>query len=133
MLCYTNNLGSAEGVKAVHEGDADVDLSGLTVGISCSDAFAKGFDTQHLCFDAAPSVVSGPVLPERPSIVLRGAKRLVPSFCCWAVFLPGTPVLPDRDDWCGLSVGDGRMAAAGVVGTISCHRSDLLVLGDLSE
>ena len=45
-LCQANDLGGAEGGaeggEAVHEGDADVDFGGLTVGVSRGDALAKG-------------------------------------------------------------------------------------------
>jgi hypothetical protein len=34
-----------------------------------------------------------------------------------------------RDDWSGLPVDDGRVATAGVIGPISGHGGDLLVVG----
>lgn len=33
-LSYALNLGSAEGIEAVHQCDADVDFGGLTIGIA---------------------------------------------------------------------------------------------------
>ena len=38
---HANDLGGAEGVEAVHEGDADMDFGGLAVGVSGGDAFAE--------------------------------------------------------------------------------------------
>lgn len=34
MSAHALDLGGAEGVEAVHEGDADVDFGGLAVGVS---------------------------------------------------------------------------------------------------
>lgn len=39
---HANNLGGAECVEAVDEGDPDLDFSGLAVGVSCSYALAEG-------------------------------------------------------------------------------------------
>jgi len=60
-----DDFGGAEGVEAVHEGDADVDFGGLAVGVCCGDVFAAGLEASHLGFDAAAGVVSGPSFPER--------------------------------------------------------------------
>ena len=62
--CHANDLGGAEGVEAVDEGDADLDFGGLTVRVSCRDAFAKGLQAPHFCLDPASDVISGPPLPE---------------------------------------------------------------------
>ena len=133
MSGHANDLGGAEGREAVHECDADVDFGGLAVRVPCGDALAECLETSHFRLDPASCVVSGPVLPERPAVAFRGAQRLVPGLCCWAVFLPRTPVLPDRNDWRGAPVDDGSMAAAGVVGTIGGHGANLFVFGDLAE
>ncbi len=37
--CHADDLGCAGCVKAVDAGDADLDFSGLAVGVSCRDAF----------------------------------------------------------------------------------------------
>jgi hypothetical protein len=37
MSCRADDLSGAEGVEAVHEGDADVDFGGLAVGASCGE------------------------------------------------------------------------------------------------
>ena len=39
---HADDLGGAQDVEAVHEGDADVDFGGLAVGISCDDALSEG-------------------------------------------------------------------------------------------
>ena len=41
-----DDLAGAEGVEAVDEGDADMDLGGLTVGVLCHDAFAKSLEVE---------------------------------------------------------------------------------------
>lgn len=38
---HANMLGSAEGLEAVHESDAEVDLGSLSVHITVRDVFAK--------------------------------------------------------------------------------------------
>ena len=41
-----DDLGGAKCVEAVHEGDADVNLGGLTVRIPRHDAFAKSLEVE---------------------------------------------------------------------------------------
>ncbi|KPP97538.1 MAG: hypothetical protein HLUCCA12_18220 [Rhodobacteraceae bacterium HLUCCA12] len=98
MSCHTDDLGGAEGVEAVHEGNADVDFCGLSVGVSCHDALAEGFQAAHLRLDPAAGVVSGPAFPEGPAVVPRGAQGVVSGACCGAVFFPKTSVPADRDE-----------------------------------
>ena len=74
---HADDLGGAEGVEAVHEGDTDVDFGGLAVWISCGDALTEGLEASHLCLGAAAGVVSGPPLPERSAVVTRGAQGFV--------------------------------------------------------
>ena len=42
-LCGADDVGGAEGVEAVDEGDADVDFGGLSVRVSGGDAVSEGF------------------------------------------------------------------------------------------
>ena len=62
-----------------------------------------------------------------------GAKGFVSCPSCRAIHFPGPPVLPDRDDRCGLAVDDGAGAAAGVIGAVSNHPADLFAPGDLID
>jgi len=133
MSCHADDLGGAEGVEAVHEGDADVDFGGLSVGVSCHDTLAEGFQAAHLRLDPAAGVVSGPAFPECPPVVSRGAQGVVAGACSRAVFFPETSVLSDRDDRNGIAFDDGLVAAACVVGAVGSDSADLLYLGDLAE
>lgn len=94
-----NDLGGSEGVEAVHEGDADVDFGGLSVGVSCHDTLAEGLEAAHLRFDAATGVVTRPSLPEGSAIVPGGSQSFVSGNSDWAVFLPRATILADRDYW----------------------------------
>ncbi len=76
-----DDLGVAEGVEAVHEGDADVDFSDLAVRVSRHDALAEGFSAAHSRSDPAVGVVSGPSLPERPPVVSGRAQGVVSGAC----------------------------------------------------
>ena len=89
----------AEGVEAVHEGDADVDFGGLSVGVSCHDTLAEGLEAAHLRFDAAAGVASCSSLPEGSAIVSGGSQCFASGNCGWAVFLPRPTILADGDDW----------------------------------
>ena len=60
---HANDLGGAEGVEAVDEGDADLDFGGLAVEVSYRYAFARGLQAPHLRLDPASDVISGPSLP----------------------------------------------------------------------
>lgn len=130
---HANDLGCAECVEAVHEGDADVDFGGLAVGVSCGDAFAECLEAAHFGLDAAAGVVAGPAFPERTTEVAGRAEGLVADPGGGAVFLPGAAALTDRDDRRSLARDDGGVTAAGVVGSIGGHGGDFFVLRDLVE
>ena len=53
--------------------DADVDFSGVAVGVSRGDALSEGLEAPLLGLGAAAGVVSCPSFPERPAVVARGA------------------------------------------------------------
>lgn len=124
-----DDLGGTECVEAVDEGDADLDLGGLSVWVPRGDALAKGLETAHLRLDPTSGVVSGPPLPECPTVVPRGAEGFVSGDCGGAVLLPRPTVLADRDDRRGLAVDDGCVASAGVIGAVSRHCADLFAFG----
>ncbi len=115
-LGHSDDLSGAERIEAVDEGDADLDFGGLAVWVSRGDAFSEGLEAAHLGLGPAWDVISGPALPERPSIVPGGAQRFVAGDCGRAVFVPRPAVLTDRDDCSGLAVDDGSVAAAHVIG-----------------
>ena len=81
----------------------------------------------------APGVVSGPSLPEYPTVVPGGALGCVSGNRRRAILFRGAPVLADRDDRSGLAIEDGCVAAARVIGTVSGHGADSFTLGDLLE
>lgn len=110
-----------------------MDFGGLSVGVSCHDTLAEGFQAAHLRLDPAAGVVSGPALPERPSVVPRRVQGVVAGACSRAVFFPETSVLSDRDDRNGAALDDGLMAAACVVGAVGGDRAYLLACWDLAE
>ncbi len=78
---HTDCLGFAECVAAVHPCDADPGFCGLAVGISCRDALTERLEATHLCFDPASDVVSGPALPECPTVSPGGAQGFVSCDC----------------------------------------------------
>ena len=133
MSGHADDLGGAECIEAVDEGDADLDFCGLVVGVSCGDAFTEGLETAHLRLDPASGVVSCPAVPECPAIVPGGAQGFVVGACCRAVLFPRSAVLADRDDRGGLPVDDRRMTAAGVICPIGGHGADLFVCGNLAQ
>ena len=102
MSGHADDVGGAECVEAVDEGDADLDFGGLAVGVSCSDTFAEGLEAPHLRLDPAPGVVSCPALPERPAVVPGRAQGFVSGNRGRAVLFPRSPILADRDDRGGL-------------------------------
>jgi len=112
-LGHANDLGGAESLEAICQGDADLDFGSLAVWVSRGDTLSKGLEAPHLCLDPASGVISGPALPERPAMVPGGAQGIVSGDCGRAILFPRPPVPADRDDRCGLAVDDGRMAAAG--------------------
>ena len=97
------------------------------------DARAEGLQTPHLRFDPAADMVSGPSLPERPAMVPGGTQGFVFGHCGRAILYPRASVPADRYDRNGLTVDDCGVAAAGVMGTVGGHRSDVRALGDLVQ
>ena len=69
------DLSCAELIEALDEGDADLDFGSLAVWVSRGDAFSECLEASHLGLDPASDLISGPALPERPSIVPSGAFR----------------------------------------------------------
>lgn len=92
-----DDLGGAECIEAVDEGEADVDFGGLAVRVFSSDALVERFQTTHLGLDPAPGVVSRPAVPEGPALVPGGALGFVSDLRSWAVFCPRPAILADRD------------------------------------
>jgi len=123
-LGRANDLGGADSVAAICQGDADLDFGNLAVWVSRSDTLLKGLEAPYLCLDPASGVISGPALPERPAMVPGGTQGIVSRNRRRAVLFPQPPVPADRDDRRGLAVDDGRMAAAGVIMACSCSLSD---------
>lgn len=130
---HADDLSGAERIEAVDEGDADLDFGGLAVWVSRGDAFSECLEAPHLGLDPASEVISGPALPERPSIVPGGTQRFVAGDCGRAVFFPRPAVLSDRDDGSGLAVDDGSVAAARIIGPVGGDRADVFSFRDLTE
>ena len=82
---HADDLGGAECVEAVHEGDTDVDFGGLAVGVACGDTLTEGLQAAHPRLDPAAGMVSSPVLPEGPAVISRRAQGLVSGAGRWAV------------------------------------------------
>lgn len=141
--CHSNDLGGAEYIEAIDEGDADLDFSGLVIGVSCGDAFTNDFEAAHPLVGSAlrsnvtrgfaSGVLSGPALPECPAVVPDSTQSFVSGDCSLAVRFPRAPVLADRHDRIGLALNNGGIATARVIGTASSHRLDFLAAGDLFE
>jgi len=131
---HANDLGGAEGVEAVHEGDTDLDFGGLSVRVSCGDAFPECLEVEPVSATGSsePARASLPrsgfghgfrssVSETRSAVVSGGAQGVVAGSGRPAVLIPRPPVLADRDDRSGLAVDDGGMAASGVIGTVRSH------------
>lgn len=88
-----DDLGFAECVEAVDEGDADVDFGGLAVRVSCGEALAECLQAAHLCLDPAPGVVSCPALPEGPTVVSGGAQGFISDLRSRTSSFHGRPFL----------------------------------------
>ena len=69
---------NAKGGVAIQDRDAHLNLRDLAIKVVGHEALAQQFNAMHLCLDAASSVVSAPVPPERPTQILRCAERVVP-------------------------------------------------------
>lgn len=70
-----------------------MDFGGLSLGVSCHDAFAADFEAAHLRLDPASGVVSVPALPERPTVVASGTQCFVADLCRRAIFFPRPTML----------------------------------------
>ena len=81
----------------------------------------------------ASDVIAGPSFPDRPPKAPRCPQDVVAGPGCGAVLFPRSAVLADRDDRGGLTVNDGGVAAAGVIGTVGSYRADVFALGDLVQ
>ena len=92
------DLGGAEGVEAVHQGDADVDLGCLAVGIPQCDPFAEGFQIPHLGFDPAADMISGPPFPDRPAEAPGCPQDVVAGQGGRVIFFPEAAVSADGND-----------------------------------
>lgn len=133
ISCHADDVGGAECVEAVHQGDADVDFGGLAIWVSGSDPLAEGFQAPHLCLGPASDMVAVPSFPGCTTFFANVAQDCVSRDCGRAVLTPKPPVLADRDDGCGLVFEDSGVASAGVVGPVRRNGADLLALRDLVE
>lgn len=133
VSCHADDVGGAERVEAIDKGDPDVDFGGLAIWIPRGDALTEGLQASHLGLDSATGVVSGPPLPECPTVVTRGAQGFVARLGSRAVLFPSSTVPSGRYDCRATACDDGAVAAAGIVGTIRGHGADVLVLGDLAQ
>lgn len=131
--CHAGNLGGAEGRKAVQGGGADMDFGGLAAGVSFSDSRAESFQAAHPPIDPAADMVYRPAHPECPNEIPRCARGFVSDACRWAVFFSQAPVLADRNDRNGITLNDGLVAAARIVGAIAGDWGDLLMRRDLAD
>lgn len=61
-----------------------MDFGDLAIGIPRCDALTEGLQASHLYFHMAAGVVSGPLHPEFPTEVTRGAQSFVARPCGWA-------------------------------------------------
>ena len=130
----TDDFGGAEGVEAVHDGDANanVDFGGLTVGLSSGDALSEGLEAAHPRLDAAAGVVPRPAFPEGPALISGRAQGLVAARAAAQSFFHGGPFL---------RIGMIRTASRAmmvlwqrrVIGAVRGHRADLFVGRDLPE
>lgn len=109
-----DDLGGAESVEAIDKSDPDVDFGGLAIWIPRGDALTKGLQASHLGFHAAAGVVSGPPLPECPTVVTRGAQGFFARRGSRAVLFPSPTVPSGRDDCRATACDDGAVASAGM-------------------
>ena len=117
---HADDLGGAECVEAIYKGDPDVDFGSLAIGIPRIDALTEGLQASHLGLHAAAGVVSGPPLPECPTVVTRGAQGFVARLGSRAVLFPSSTVPSGRYDCRAATCDDGAVAAAGIAGAIHC-------------
>ena len=102
------DLGPAEGREVVHDGDADLDFSGLAIGISSHDPLTQELYAVHHCLDSTSDVVAGPCLPERSAQAPGCPQDLVSRGSSRTVFFPGAAITADRYD--GSCPPDGTWA-----------------------
>ena len=130
---HADNVGGAEFVEAVHQGNAHVDFGGLAVWVFCGDAVSGDFQAPLFCLDPASDIVAVPSFPNCTAFFTNVAQDCVSRDCGRAVLTPKPPVLADRDDGCRPMLENSVVAAAGIVSPIRRNRADLLLLRDLIE
>lgn len=128
-----DDFGTAKGLEAVRQGYTDVDLGGLAVGVSGSDAVSEGLQASHLGLNPTSSVIAGPALSEGPAEVLGRLQGFVPGPGGRTVLLPHSAVAPDGDDGGSASLDNRGVAFAGVVGAVSGNRAKGLVWRNLRQ
>ena len=62
-----------------------------------------------------------------------GTQRFGASDCGRAVFFPRPAVLADREDWSGLAVDYGSVAAARIIGPVGGDRANVFAFRNLTE
>ena len=72
----------------------------------------------HLCFNAAPAVVAGPVPLERPTQIFLYTECVVPGDGVCGAWLPWLGVLAWWNDRHRSAVSDSVVASARVVGSL---------------
>ena len=110
-----------------------MDFGGLAVRVSCRDALAERLEAAHLGLGAAAGVVPGQTLPERAAVVACGAEGFIAGLGGWAILLPRSTILADRDDCGATARDDGAVAASCIVGAICGHGADGFVVWDLVQ
>lgn len=96
----------------------------LTVEIPRHDPLTQQLEAAHLGFHQAAAMVAAPFLPDCSAQPAGGTQNLVPDMRPQSIFLPWLGVLPGGNHRCGLAHGNRFMAAFGVIGPISTHRSN---------
>ena len=114
-------------------GDADLDLSDMSVKVSRHEALPQQLHTVHLCFGTASSVVSAPVSPDRTAEIFRRPQGLVSGDSTSGDGLPWLRVLAGRYDGVAAAVSDRVMTLAGIIGAVSGDAADILACRDLAE
>lgn len=112
------DVGGAECVEAVHQGDTDVDFGGLAIRVSGGNAFSERFQAPHFCLSPASDMVAVPSFPGCATFFANVAQDCVSRDRGRTVLTPEPPVLADRDDGRRPMLENGCMAAAGIVSPI---------------
>lgn len=110
-----------------------MDFGGLAARVSRGDALAEGVEAAHPGLYAAAGVVSRPPFPERPAVVTCGAQGFVACSGGWAILLPRSAILSDRNNRRAAARDDGAVAAAGVVGAVRGNGAGVFVVRDLAQ